>query len=172
MAAIHSRWLGELARARALFEESIRMATDAGASQFCWWGRMGLVILAFDQGDVSSGRRLGDDLLASSGEAYEPWQHCLTRSRLAEAECRVGDLEAAARHLMVAVPLAARFGFHGTGGEALRICSEVEAARGREERRWRLVGAAMSLRDTAGCRCLPQGPVRSGLRSQVRRKSP
>lgn len=158
MAAIHSRWLGELARARALFEESIRMATEAGASKFCWWGRMGLVILAFDQGDVSSGRRLGDDLLASYGEAYEPWSHCLTRSRLAEVECRVGDLEAAARHLMVAVPLAARFGFHGTGGEALKICSEVEAARGREERHWRLVGASMSLRGHHGLGLLTARP--------------
>ncbi len=62
----------------------------------------------------------------------------------------MGDLEAAARHLMVAVPLAARFGFHAAGSDALRICSRVEAAWGRDERRWRLVGAAMSLRGHCG----------------------
>jgi predicted ATPase/DNA-binding CsgD family transcriptional regulator len=150
MAGNHSMWLGELARARALFDESIRVAADAGESKFCWHGQMGQVLLAFDQGDMAQGRRLGEELLASYSEAYDPHSHCLTRWRLAEAECGVGDLEAAARHLMVAVPLAARFGFHGSGSDALRICSRVEAARGREERRWRLVGAAMSLRGHCG----------------------
>lgn len=146
MAGIHSMWLGELTRARALFEESIRAAVGAGESRFGWMGRMGLVLLAFDSGDIVHGRRLGDELLAAWTEAYDPFGHCLTRSQLADAECGVGDLEAAAGHLTAALALAARFGFHGAGSEALRICSRVEAARGREERRWRLVGAAMSLK--------------------------
>ena len=146
MAGIHSMWLGKLTRAHALFEESIRVADETGESRFGWMGRMGLVLLAFDRGDILEGRSLGDELLVAWTEAYDPFGHCLTRARLADAECGVGDLEAAAGHLTVALALAARFGFHGAGSEALRICSRVEAARGREERRWRLVGAAMSLK--------------------------
>jgi len=146
MAGIHSMWLGKLTRAHALFEQSIRVADETGEARFGWMGRMGLVLLAFDHGDISRARRLGDELLAAWSEAYDPFGHCLTRARLADAECGVGDHDAAAGHLTVALGLAARFGFHGAGSEALRICSRVEAARGREERRWRLVGAAMSLK--------------------------
>jgi len=150
MAGIHSMWLGDLTRAHALFEESIRAAVEAGESRFGWMGRMGLVLLAFERGDIAEGRRLGDELLAACSEASDPFGHCLTRARLADAECGIGDVEAAAGHLTVALALAARFGFHGAGTDALRICSRIEAARGREERRWRLVGAARSFRVYGG----------------------
>lgn len=150
MAGLHAMWRGDAERAQALFEESIRAATEVGETRFCWHGRMGLVVLAFDQGDLAKGRRLGEEVLAAWNEEYDRYGHCLAHHRLAEAEYRAGDLDAASGHLLAAVRLASRFGFDGTGSDLLRVCSQVEGARGHEERRWRLVGAAMSLRGHRG----------------------
>jgi predicted ATPase/DNA-binding CsgD family transcriptional regulator len=146
----HARRRGKLTQARRLFEESIQVAVEAGESRFCWSGKVGLAQLAFDRGELSLGRRLGEELLAAYGEAYDPFAHCLTHTRLADAECDGGELDACASHLIVALGLVARYGFRGTGSHVVRVCSRVEAARGRDERHWRLVGAAMSLRGYYG----------------------
>jgi predicted ATPase/DNA-binding CsgD family transcriptional regulator len=176
VAGHHARWLGKLTRARRLFEESIHVAVEAGEPRFCWQGEIGLMQLAFYRGEVSLARRLGEDLLAAYGEAYDPFAHCLTRTTLADAECDASEFDACASHLMVALRLAARFGFRGTGSNVLRICSRVEAARGRDERRWRLVGAAMSLRGyygplsiatTSSGQAWPPEPDPSGVAPEV-----
>jgi predicted ATPase/DNA-binding CsgD family transcriptional regulator len=147
LAGFHSLWRGDLTSARAEFEESVRVGSRFAVTPWQYFGRQGLARLAFDSGDVQLGRRLGDELLAIWSDPPDPWTHAIVRTQQAGAEVEVGELEAACGHLGVAIPIAARFSFHQPGSTALRLISQIEAARGQHERAWRLLGAARSLRN-------------------------
>jgi predicted ATPase/DNA-binding CsgD family transcriptional regulator len=147
LAGFHSRWRGDLGSARAEFEESVRVGSNFSRNPWQYFGPQGLVRLAFDHGDVMLGRRLGDELLDVWPEASDPWTHGIVRVHQAGGELGVGAVEVACEHLSVAILIAARFSFHQSGSSAVRLVSQIESARGRHERAWRLLGAAMSLRN-------------------------
>lgn len=147
VAGFHSRWRGDLTSARAEFEESVRVGSNFSRNPWQYFGRQGLVRLAFDSGDVQLGRRLGDELLAIWTDPPDPWTHSIVHTQQAGGELDAGDLEAACKHLVVAIPIDARFSFHQPGSTAVRLVSQIEAARGRHERAWRLLGAARSLQN-------------------------
>ncbi len=147
VAGFHSLWRGDLTSAQSEFEESVRVGSNFTTKPWQYLGRQGLVRLAFDSGDVQLGRRLGDELLAVWPDPPDPWTHLHTRGYRAVAELDAGELEAACKHLEVALGIAARFSFHNPGSSAVRLVSQIEAVRGRYERAWRLLGAARSLRN-------------------------
>jgi len=147
VAGFHSLWRGDLTSARSEFEESVRVGSNFSSKPWLYLGRQGLVRLAFDSGDVQLGRRLGDELLAVWTDPPDPWTHVHVRQHRALAELDAGELEAAYKHLEVALHIAARFSFHNPGSAAIRLVSQIEAVRGRYEPAWRLAGAARSLRN-------------------------
>ena len=147
VAGYHSRWQGSVSSAQEEFEASVRVGSQLSDRRWQFLGRQGLIVVAFDRGDVSLGRRLGNELLELFGEAFDPWAHCLARVLLGICEVNARDLGIACEHLDVRLRIAAHFAFHRPGSNGVRATSALEASRGRFERSLRLAGAATSLRN-------------------------
>lgn len=137
---------GDVASAKSCYDESTKVAADMRDQHAAFVGRQGLVLIAFQSGDLTAARRAGNDLLELYPVDFDPFAHAYARHLNAWFEFEAGAVEMACAHLEVGLRIAAEFSFKHPGSNMMMLVSQIEAERGRYERSLRLSAAASALR--------------------------
>lgn len=149
---------GDIAAARASFEECIVLARRYQEAPALRWGLSGLGQVEILEGDFPAAKALFEEmrtthqgqspLRTTEGAAYEPWWQILASNLLGLAARLAGDLDAARAHHRDAVRVAHEASYRTALTSALEFAAEYYTEAGDAARAARLLGSAHALRES------------------------
>ncbi len=141
---------GEVAEARAYFQELLSLAREIGVRRLEGLALANLAEAALAEGDYAASRAFGEEALEIEGPENRTDPAAIMMNGLGIACYRAGDLDAARAYQSKSLSIAAEFENRLYCGYALDGLAAIALAAGEADRSARLAGAAEALYEEAG----------------------